>query len=353
MASRPKLRRRLWLIALLLLTACGAPLAITPTPSATSGTPTTTLNDLKQALPGRIAFTRGDGALWLVRPTPGMTPQKLLSAPAGLIATYPSWSHDGRRLAYGLMNMATASGFPESDLYVAQADGRDARLLLAHQRSGEQLSAPAWSLDDRAIYFSRLTLVYQNQSVSGARREIVRLDLQTQQRTVVLSDGHQASLSPRGDQMAFIHVDPITYQQSLWLSDVDGRAPRAALDQPARGVLLSPRFAPDGQTLVVASSSLLSAHTLQSFGINFVGIAQAHGDPFDLWTVELRAKSVRRLTQVGEDMPHAAWSADGRWIAFVGAAGVYVVEADGQNLQLVTRMGGHGQIDWTAEERSL
>ncbi len=345
-------QRRLLFAIILLLSACGAQTLIAPTPPANPLT--AAIPDLKQSLSGRIVFTRGDNALWLLNPAPKASPQKILTTAQSFTPTYPAWSHDGKRIAYTLLNLMAANGFPESDLLIANADGSANEVLLKHQQNGEQLSAPLWSLDDRVIYFSRLTLIYQNQIVSSAKRELVRLDLQTQQQSVVLPDAHEFALSPRGDQFAYIRIDPVNYAQSLWLSDTQGRAPHPALNSPSRGVLLSPRFSPDGQTVLVASSSPLSAQ-VQPRGWRmpvwtpFVSIASAHGDPFDLWLVNLSNQTVRRLTELGEDMPHASWSPDGKWIAFVGAQGVYVMDAQGRNLQMVNRAGGHGQIDWIGE----
>jgi hypothetical protein len=54
----------------------------------------------------------------------------------------------------------------------------------------------------------------------------------------------------------------------------------------------------------------------------------------------------RRLTHLAEDEPYAAWSADSRTLLFVGAGGLYTLNADGSNLKKLGDGATHGQLAW-------
>jgi Tol biopolymer transport system component len=81
--------------------------------------------------------------------------------------------------------------------------------------------------------------------------------------------------------------------------------------------------------------------------VPFVRVASAHGPPWDLWEVRLDGSGLRRLTELAEDDPSIAWSPDGRWLAFQGGTGVYLVEAATTALHQISETVGFGGIDWT------
>ena len=57
-------------------------------------------------------------------------------------------------------------------------------------------------------------------------------------------------------------------------------------------------------------------------------------------------KNLQRMTEIGEDMPYAVFSPDGKQFAFMGLAGIYILDADGKNIHSLFRDGGHGRLDW-------
>jgi Tol biopolymer transport system component len=113
------------------------------------------------------------------------------------------------------------------------------------------------------------------------------------------------------------------------------------------------RFSPDGRRLVFAAVG-------QPVGVlslleRILGIrpAQANGDLWDLWVVDLDGRNLRPVTALGEDLPVAAWSPDGDRIAFLGGgsansaeAGVTVVAPEHKDLRRLTTQPGHRGLDW-------
>jgi hypothetical protein len=87
-------------------------------------------------------------------------------------------------------------------------------------------------------------------------------------------------------------------------------------------------------------------------------VAHANGDLWELWTVDLDGRNLRRLTALSEDMPVGAWSPDGRHVAFLGGgsavsaeAGLAIIDAEGRQLRRLTTQPGHRGVDWTRPPR--
>jgi hypothetical protein len=43
------------------------------------------------------------------------------------------------------------------------------------------------------------------------------------------------------------------------------------------------------------------------------------------------------------------FSPDGKYLVMMGAGGIYRLNADGSDLQLLDNVGGHGGLDWLAQ----
>ena len=74
-------------------------------------------------------------------------------------------------------------------------------------------------------------------------------------------------------------------------------------------------------------------------------------NPYGMMFEEITASSLVKIDTDGnkaEDSPYPAWSADGKRIAFLGIAGMYVMNADGSDLKKVSEQVGHGEISWYA-----
>jgi Tol biopolymer transport system component len=70
--------------------------------------------------------------------------------------------------------------------------------------------------------------------------------------------------------------------------------------------------------------------------------------PWDLWEIRLDGSGLRRLTDLSEDDPSVAWSPDGRWLAFQGGSGVYVIDVASTALYQISEAVGFGGMDWTS-----
>ncbi len=314
-------------------------------------------------LEGQIVYSNGDGDIYLVEPRPNASSKKLLSAPnnKGYLGE-PAWSADGQRITYTYLLPFDASGLPTQELLIARADGSNPQTVLAHQLAGEVFAAPVFSVDDRYLYYSHTKPILKDSQVVSATVKLERLDLQTKQIKELTDDATQPAVSPDGKRIAYIKTDPDTFVQNLWIADVNGEDAKAIVPgNTMGGGLHSPRWTRDSKRILFAAPNLFSSknqptnkltnqptNVLVSWIVGWfvIPVAEAHGPPWDFWIVDDTGQNMRRVTEIGEDMPYAAFSPDGKKFAFMGLAGLYIVDADGKNVRWLHRDGGHGRLDW-------
>jgi Tol biopolymer transport system component len=216
----------------------------------------------------------------------------LVSEEAGRIAS-PSWGPDGERIAYALSSPS------ESHLMVA-AVGADA--VAGERVSGEEDVFPfpaEWLSPQRLIYtadgkilrrdltagdvasipfearlsFERSTYRFKRHDFDSRRSRVVR--------GIVAPD-----LAPSGRAVAFVALN------DLWLMDIGGRPRRLTHDSYLEA---DPAFSPDGRWLAYSSDKSGSE---------------------DIYLRHLEGAAERRLTTLPGAEVAAAWSRDGRSIAF-------------------------------------
>jgi len=338
------------LLASLGVLACdggAAPPRVT-TPSQPPGAPGLLPVQAAPSLGGRWLVIEGNTlrVLEAGKPEPGGT--ILHTFPQGSFAASLAASPDGRMLAYTLFSpprdLREAS--PGNELYVAEADGQSPRRLLASGSPQSSVADPVWAADGSALYFT-----YQENRFEGNRyletiSEIQRVRLDGSGRESVVAGAFSPAVSPDGESLVYLSTprdaSVAGAAAQLWVRPIAGGAARQML-QPGFAALLAPRFRPDGQGVAFAAVGGLAlrwqdlpwfVRLPRWFGPRVA--EAAHGVPWDLWSVNVDGSGLRRLTEVGEDSPVPAWSPDGRWIAFTGEFGLYLVDAEGGEVRRVS-----------------
>jgi len=302
---------------------------------------------------GSIVFQRFDSRagmtrLYVVQPS-GRGLRALASAQAP--DSEPSWSPDGRRIAFRRLVDPGSAG-ERAQVYVVGADGRGLRNLTAASCKASCVAneEPAWSPDGKRIAFVRSI-----GAPAPARPRAVGIFVMdangshvrqlTQRTGVFRTEDRAPSWSPNGKQIAFMSANT-TYQPAgaatIYVINADGTHPRAvrslAHGWPGAG---APSWSPDGKKLLYSTYCWFG-----NCGQPPVGA--------QLYTVGLDGKSPRQLTRLSGNSLAPRWSPDGKKIVFVRNARVgpggdlYVVGADGKGLQRVTRapdLGARGP-DW-------
>jgi Tol biopolymer transport system component len=330
-------------VAILALAACqGWPVGA---PDSAGGPIALPLSGPVPDAPGRLLYVKS-GAFWTLEPRTKATAQ-LAALPPGSFASQPAVSPDGRWIAYVLYQPGQAAGDPGgTSLHVMSADGQERRVVLAHDGPGIVLSEPAWSHDGQALYFTR-------QATDGtARVERVRLD--GSGRALIIADGHSPSVSAEGQRLAYLVTDPQRLAQTLWIAGADGAGAVRLLGDPDFMALARPALARDGRRIAFSAVGGPAAPApgrqgrwpAARFAWLEPRIAEAHGIPWDVWVVGSDGTGLHRLTDLAEDMLVVTWSADGRWIAFSGELGIYLVDAGGREVRRLSADYAEGGLAW-------
>ncbi len=295
-----------------------------------------------------MVYVNDAGFFWY-EPSTG-TRQSLAPLKPQTFAGSPVVSPDGKQIVYSLNDTVKATEKRDNgtDLYLIGADGQNSRLLVDHGQVGSWLGEPAWTPDGKSVYFTR-------RDAHGAET-IERADVATGKTQVVMQDAATPTISPDGKRIAYLKTDPQAFTQDLWVANLDGSEAKRLLGDPDFTSLVAPRFAPDSQRIVfvaVGGPQRPPVQRPQASRFDWLAwlqppVAEAHAVPYNLWTVNADGSNLTRLTNDLEiDSPVTAWSPDGKWIAFMGDLGMYLIDAkDGQQLRYLGKEFAVGGLDW-------
>jgi Tol biopolymer transport system component len=298
---------------------------------------------------GRIVLPRARDVFQMAAGT--AAEQRLLAGSPLTTVTQASWSPDGRRIAYSLFRFWRPERPAGSDILVVSADGGEPTTVLPAVGEDVSFTEPVWTPDGAALVYAAITRVPDSR-LGETRNQVERVAAGGGERTVLVDDGLSPAVSRDGRRLVFLRASPSALQEdvSLWVADADGRNPRVVLADKRFTSLAFPRFSPTEDKIAFAAvggpvgpGSRQGAQRLPLAP----SVALAHGLPWDLWEIRTDGSGLRRLTDLSEDDPSIAWSPDGRWLAFQGGTGVYVVDVGPGTLYQISEAVGFGGIDWT------
>jgi TolB protein len=258
----------------------------------------------------------------------------------------PSWSPDGRRIAFVTVACARGCSGP-LELNLMNADGTG-KLNLTRERGVELAiwgGAPIWSPDSRKIAFVRERGVNRRYPVYGRYSDIYVMNADGSGRRQLTrspqNDGDPV-WSPNGEKIAFVRIDGGL--ADIYVVNADGSGLRRLAHAiaftptpggPSSGRQASPAWSPDGRRIAFVSNR--------------------RGN-FDIFVVNADdGLGLRKLSRSPRNDYDPAWSPDGRMIAFQGRRDpppeserdacplrrcerqeIYVVDADGSRLRRLT-----------------
>lgn len=293
-----------------------------------------------------VVFAR-DGQLFLLN-LAGNSERRLTNLTGGAGAKNPVWSPHGRYIVFSMLLPAERGALSSSDLYRVNSDGSDLKRLRGHQQPGEQLDSPAFLPDGSAVVFSRFL---PRTGGTSDELQIVKLEPDSGQTTVLAKDGAMPAVSADGRTLAYVRIAPESFAPSLHVVDLAGGAAREIIPEDEFASMYWPHFSPSGAEIVFSGTPVILLRERRQNGLALeIPLTQsrplAHGEPSDLFKVDLATGKSSLVTRLGEDDPTPIWSADGKRLLVIGTAAVYTAAGDGQGIRPMHRPGGVGGGDW-------
>jgi len=278
-----------------------------------------------EAFPGRngeIVFSaamrrNGDFNLYLVRPD-GTKLRRITKAKG--FERYPSWSPDGRWLAY-ISNRTNPASEAAYEAYVMRPNGTGLRRVTHDRWIDDQL---AWAPDGKRFVFES--------NRGGGTFGIWTMRSNGTGAVRLTRDGAVPTWSPDGSTIAFLRA-PKGYDQ-VWLMRADASGQRQLTEPPSLGEQhgqdSTPDWSPTGDRIV--------------FTRHFRGRT-------DIYVINADGTGLQRLTKEAGTHSWPGWSPDGKRIVFVRkirtTGAMYVMDADGSHQRRITGGGiDYAYPDW-------
>jgi mono/diheme cytochrome c family protein/Tol biopolymer transport system component len=308
-----------------------------------------------------IVFAR-QGNIWR-SPGNGGAPQPITNLRDGAYAEYPTIAPNGGSIAFVAITPAPVTAtlpLPSSALYLVDADGKNTRAIWKPDQG--LLGMPTWSADGQALYIAAngVKLPQGGAAQPTARDlQIIKIDLATGAKQPILSDALDPSISRDGTRLAYLKLSEDGYTMSLNVAAPDGSGSRELIGGKDFQGFYAPRFSPDDKQIIVAAiggpQTDAQGYPIKAsapspldrvLGMFEPPTAEAHGLPWDLWSINSDGSGLRRLTSFYEDLPMAAFAPDGKQVVVMGLGGIYLMDADGGHLRRIDPVGDHGGLDW-------
>lgn len=311
---------------------------------------------LPQGLTGRIAWPK-DGDLWTY--DLGSKQQtKITNLPTGAAVTGATWSPDGKRVTFAQFYRRPNERASGADLMVANADGSDAHVFAERDAANTVLETPEWMPSGQVYYTTRRV---------NSGREMQTIVRQTEGGTpeMLVDNAYDPAVSP--DEKTLIYVRSTRAGQAMYRKTIgEGGDGCELISDQVFQYLSLPRISPDGKRVALGGSgepnmgpsgcggdprshapAASAPGGLDLSAMLQPSVAEAHGLPADVYSLNLDGSDLTRIADIKDDDPTVAFSQDGSRLAIFGVAALFIVDATGGTPAKLTDQGGYGGLDWT------
>jgi len=299
-----------------------------------------------------VTSSTEESAVWLI-PVDGGDPRAITHGTPPSVHTSPSFSPDGRRLAYAACADGIEGGCHIEVIGLTQDLMPSAGPVVRIPGMVSQIHSIAWTVDGQSLVFdghrggSELLRAPSNGSQPPSPVEVAGMNAgkpataRTRERLALVRMIHNVDVyrfesdkpvagvatsslgdfspafSPDGTRIAFCSDRA---GGAIWVAAADGSGAHPLTDGPAHG---SPHWSPDGRSIVFDSLSL--------------------DERWHIWTVDSDGGAPRQLTQGAGSQNVPSWSHDGRWVYFSDDRGsgrnIWRVNVRDATEQQITRTG--------------
>ncbi len=264
-----------------------------------------------------------------------------------LAAALVSPDHQQILLTYAPPPPSDETQFGYSDLYLMPYDGTSQpQPFLTRSEPQESYFFSTWGAGSQSVYYTHLYRIDPNSEVPAFQNDVEKATLNGQTETLV-EHGLWPAVSPDGSKIAYLYADPATFSNDLYLANPDGSDQAPVMQPGVNPPVDAHLFSKDGSQLIFSmvnpQPEPASSWLDKLFGLQ---IASAHNVPSDWYWTPLNGGSPQRLTSLYDVNLNGDLSPDGSQMAFIGASGLYVMNTDGSNLELLTNDLFIGTVSW-------
>lgn len=250
-------------------------------------------------------------------------------------------------MAYAPPPPSDETQFGYSDLYLMPYDGpSQPQPFLTRGEPQESFFFSTWGTDSQSVYYTHLYRIDPNSEIPAFQNDVEKATLDGQTETLI-EHGLWPAVSPDGSKIAYLYADPATFSNDLYLANPDGSEQAPVMQPGVNPPVDAHLFTRDGSQLIFSmvnpQPAPASSWLDKLFGLR---IASAHNVPSDWYTAPLSGGSPQRLTSLFDVNLNGDLSPDGGQMAFIGASGLYVMNTDGSNLELLTNDLFIGTVSW-------
>jgi TolB protein len=229
-------------------------------------------------------------------------------------------------------------------------------------------SAPSWAPDSQQVVFS---------SESDGTSDLYSVDLAGRERQLLAqtasNEGHPA-FAPNGKLIAFETDRDGNYE--IYTMRPNGEAPRRLTDHPGRD--MAPSWSPDGRWIVFMSTRDnpdFDVYRMDADGKNVQRMTTGGAGLYpqyapdgaqiamhvarDLYVLNLKSGTMRRLTHEPMNGMYPTWSSDASQVAFMswrnGRTELFTATAGGETQQMLVSMPAGDAVDprWSPDGRYI